>query len=101
MMMDLRGSALTGKAAEQALDKARITVNKNTVPFDPRSPMVTSGVRVGTPAVTSRGMREPEMAAVGDLIARALARVGDDAALRAIGDEVAALCRRFPIYPER
>jgi glycine hydroxymethyltransferase len=58
---------------------ARITVNKNTVPFDPRSPMVTSGVRIGTPAVTSRGMREPEMAMIGDLIARALSRVGDEA----------------------
>jgi glycine hydroxymethyltransferase len=101
MMIDLRGSELTGKVAEQTLDRARITVNKNTVPFDPRSPMVTSGVRIGTPAVTSRGMREPEMALVGDLIARALGRVGDDAALRAIGDEVADLCRRFPIYPGR
>jgi len=101
MMIDLRGNELTGKVAEQTLDKARITVNKNTVPFDPRSPMVTSGVRLGTPAVTSRGMREPEMAIVGDLITRALSRVGDDAALRVIGDEVADLCRRFPIYPER
>jgi glycine hydroxymethyltransferase len=101
MMMDLRGSELTGKVAEATLDQARITVNKNTVPFDPRSPMVTSGVRIGTPAVTSRGMREPEMAIVGDLVARALSRVGDAAGLRTIGDEVAALCERFPIYPER
>ena len=101
MMLDLRGSELTGKVAEATLDQARITVNKNTVPFDPRSPMVTSGVRIGTPAVTSRGMRESEMAVIGGLIARALSRVGDAAALRAIGDEVAALCRRFPIYPER
>ena len=101
MMLDLRGSELTGKVAEATLDQARITVNKNTVPFDPRSPMVTSGVRIGTPAITSRGMREADMAVIGDLIARALARVGDAAALRAIGDEVAELCRRFPIYPER
>ncbi|MCC6850514.1 MAG: serine hydroxymethyltransferase [Deltaproteobacteria bacterium] len=101
MMLDLRGSELTGKVAEATLDQARITVNKNTVPFDPRSPMVTSGVRIGTPAVTSRGMREPEMGVVGDLIARALSRVGDAAALRAIGEEVAALCDRFPIYPDR
>jgi glycine hydroxymethyltransferase len=76
-------------------------VNKNTVPFDPRSPMVTSGVRLGTPAVTSRGMREPEMEVIGDFIARALSRVGDVGALRAIGDEVSDLCGRFPIYPER
>ena len=101
MMMDFRGSELTGKVAEQTLDRARITVNKNTVPFDPRSPMVTSGVRLGTPAVTSRGMREPEMAVIGDFIARALGRVGDDTALAAIAGEVADLCRRFPIYPER
>jgi glycine hydroxymethyltransferase len=101
MMVDFRGSELTGKVAEQTLDQARITVNKNTVPFDPRSPMVTSGVRLGTPTVTSRGMREPEMAVIADFIARALARVGDDTALKAIGGEVADLCRRFPIYPER
>jgi glycine hydroxymethyltransferase len=101
MMIDLRGSELTGKVAEQTLDRARITVNKNTVPYDPRSPMVTSGVRIGTPAVTSRGMRAAEMTLVGDLIARALSRVGDESALRAIGDEVADLCTRFPIYSER
>jgi glycine hydroxymethyltransferase len=101
MMIDFRGSELTGKVAEQTLDRARITVNKNTVPFDPRSPMVTSGVRIGTPAVTSRGMRETEMAVIADFIARALARVGDDTALKTIGDEVADLCRRFPIYPAR
>ncbi|HEY2386833.1 MAG TPA: serine hydroxymethyltransferase [Candidatus Binatia bacterium] len=101
MMLDLRGSELTGKIAEETLDKARITVNKNTVPFDTRSPMVTSGVRIGTPAVTTRGMREPEMAQIADVIARALQHVGDDAALAAIGDQVAALCRRFPIYAKR
>jgi glycine hydroxymethyltransferase len=101
MMLDLRGTELTGKLAEETLDRARITVNKNTVPYEPRSPFVTSGVRIGTPAVTSRGMRESEMAVVADLIGRALQHVGDDTALRAIGDEVADLCRRFPIYPSR
>ncbi len=101
MMMDLRDTDLTGKLAEETLDAARITVNKNTVPFDPRSPFVTSGVRIGTPAVTSRGMREAEMAVIGDFIARALAAVGNPSVLRAIGDEVRELCRRFPIYPER
>ncbi len=101
MMLDLRGTELTGKLAEETLDRARITVNKNTVPYETRSPFVTSGVRIGTPAVTSRGMREPEMATIADLIARALARVGDDGTLRTIGDEVADLCRRFPIYPAR
>ncbi len=101
MMLDLRGMELTGKLAEETLDHARITVNKNTVPFDARSPMVTSGVRIGTPAVTSRGMREPDMVHVADFIARALEHVGDAAALRAIGDDVASLCRRFPIYGGR
>jgi glycine hydroxymethyltransferase len=101
MMLDLRGTELTGKLAEETLDRARITVNKNTVANDPRSPFVTSGVRIGTPAVTSRGMREPEMEAIADLIQRALARVGDGAALARIGDEVRHLCERFPIYRHR
>jgi glycine hydroxymethyltransferase len=101
MMMDLRGTELTGKLAEETLDRARITVNKNTVPNDPRSPFVTSGVRIGTPAVTSRGMKEAEMGVVADLIRRALDRLGDAAALAAIGNEVRELCARFPIYPGR
>ena len=101
MMVDLRNTDLTGKLAEETLDRARITANKNTVPFDPRSPFVTSGIRIGTPAVTSRGMREAEMELIADLIARALARVGDAAALARIGDEVRDLCQRFPIYPEK
>jgi glycine hydroxymethyltransferase len=101
MMMDLRGTELTGKLAEETLDRARITVNKNTVPNDPRSPFVTSGVRIGTPAVTSRGMKEAEMDVVADLIRRALDRLGDAAALAAIGNEVRELCARFPIYPGR
>jgi glycine hydroxymethyltransferase len=101
MMMDLRGTELTGKLAEETLDRARITVNKNTVPNDPRSPFVTSGVRIGTPAVTSRGMKEAEMDTVADLIRRALDRIGDAAALAAIGNEVRDLCARFPIYPGR
>jgi glycine hydroxymethyltransferase len=101
MLVDLRKSELTGKVAQETLDKARITVNKNGVPFDTRSPFVTSGIRIGTPAVTSRGMKEPEMAQIGDLIARALGAVGDDAMLRAVADDVAALCEKFPVYPHR
>jgi glycine hydroxymethyltransferase len=101
MLVDLRGSELTGKLAEETLDKASITVNKNTVPFEPRSPFVTSGVRLGTPAVTTRGMREPEMAVVAELIVRALGAVGDDGRLAAIGRDVRDLCARFPIYRHR
>jgi glycine hydroxymethyltransferase len=97
MLLDLRATELTGKVAQETLDKARITVNKNAIPFDTRSPFVTSGVRIGTPAVTSRGMKEPEMAAIADLIARALQKVGDEKALSAIGDDVRELCRRFPL----
>jgi glycine hydroxymethyltransferase len=97
MLLDLRETELTGKIAQETLDKARITVNKNAIPFDTRSPFVTSGVRLGTPAVTSRGMREPEMETIADLIFRALQKVGDEKSLASIGDEVRELCRRFPI----
>jgi glycine hydroxymethyltransferase len=101
MLVDLRQSELTGKVAQETLDKARITVNKNAVPFDTRSPFVTSGIRIGTPAVTSRGMKEREMETIGDLIARALNHVGGEAALGAIADAVGELCKRFPVYPDR
>ena len=101
MLVDLRKSELTGKVAQETLDKARITVNRNAVPFDTRSPFVTSGIRVGTPAVTTRGMKEPEMVQIGDLISRALHHVSDDSVLQAIAGEVAELCRKFPVYPHR
>jgi len=97
MLLDLRETELTGKIAQEALDQAHITVNRNTVPFETRSPFVTSGVRIGTPAVTTRGMREPEMANIADLIARALQNVGNQAALRGVADDVIALCAKFPL----
>jgi len=97
MLIDLRNTELTGKVAQETLDQAHITVNKNTVPFETRSPFVTSGVRIGTPAVTTRGMKEPEMETVADLIARALAAVGDDKRLVSVADDVVSLCQRFPI----
>ncbi|MFN8627638.1 MAG: serine hydroxymethyltransferase [Candidatus Binatia bacterium] len=97
MLVDLRNTEVTGKIAQETLDRAHITVNKNTVPFETRSPFVTSGVRIGTPAVTTRGMKEAEMAVIADCIFRALQSVGNDAALKSIGDDVIALCRRFPI----
>jgi glycine hydroxymethyltransferase len=101
MLVDLRKSELTGKAAQEALDRAHITVNRNAVPFDTRSPFITSGIRIGTPAVTSRGMKEEEMSVIGDLIARALDHVGDENVLSEVAAQVAALCRRFPVYPHR
>ena len=101
MLLDLRGTELTGKVAQETLDRARITVNKNAIPFDPRSPFVTSGVRLGTPAVTSRGMKEQEMAVIADLITRALQKVGDERSLATIAAEVRDLCGQFPIYRQR
>src|ERR687897_1926074 len=91
MLVDLRKSELTGKVAQETLDKARITVNRNAVPFDTRSPFVTSGVRIGTPAVTTRGMKEKEMEAIADFIARALGSVNDDKVSSEVATQVDAL----------
>ena len=101
MLVDLRKSELTGKVAQETLDRARITVNKNAVPFDTRSPFVTSGIRIGTPAVTTRGMKEKEMEQIGDFIGRALNHVTDEQVLQTIAGEVGELCRKFPVYPRR
>jgi glycine hydroxymethyltransferase len=101
MLVDLRKSELTGKTAQETLDRAHITVNRNAVPFDTRSPFITSGIRVGTPAVTSRGMKEEEMGLIGNLIAGALDHVGDENVLSGVATQVAALCRKFPVYPHR
>ena len=101
MLVDVFSRGLTGKIAEAALGKAGITVNKNAIPFDQNPPMVASGIRVGTPAVTTRGMREAEMDLVGDFIARALQSPDDEGALAAVNSEVERLCHRFPLYPER
>jgi glycine hydroxymethyltransferase len=98
MLVDVFSRGLTGKAAEAALVKAGITVNKNAIPFDPNPPMVASGIRIGTPAVTTRGMGEREMDRVGELIARALAAPDDAAALGMVKVEVEKLCRMFPLY---
>jgi glycine hydroxymethyltransferase len=100
MLVDVFSKGLTGKIAEAALGKAGITVNKNAIPFDKNPPMVASGIRIGTPAVTSRGMREPEMDAIAEFITRALATPDDDAALAMVEREVETLCRKFPLYPD-
>jgi glycine hydroxymethyltransferase len=101
MLVDVFSKGITGKVAEAALGKAGITVNKNAIPFDQNPPMVASGIRIGTPAITSRGMREAEMDLIGEFIARALAAADDDGVLAAVRVEVEGLCRKFPLYPER
>jgi glycine hydroxymethyltransferase len=102
MVVDLRtfDAELTGKVAQSTLDEAGITLNKNTVPDDPRSPFVTSGLRIGTPAVTTQGMAEPEMATIATLIARGLRERNNGEELSAVRKEVAELCAHFPAYPE-
>jgi glycine hydroxymethyltransferase len=98
MLLDLRGTGVTGTVGEEALGKADITVNKNMVPFDPEKPMTTSGIRVGTPAVTTRFMKEAEMDTIADLIARVLKSPTDDAVLKGVREQVHALAARFPLY---
>ena len=101
MLVDVFSRGLTGKVAEAALDRAGITVNKNTIPFDTNSPMVASGIRIGTPALTTRGMKEREMETVGRLIARALRAVEDEPGLADVKKDVGRLCERFPLYASR
>jgi glycine hydroxymethyltransferase len=100
MLVDVFSRGITGKVAEAALGKAGITVNKNAIPFDQNPPMTASGIRIGTPAVTSRGLGESEMDIVGELIVRALKTPDDEAALGMVKTEVERLCRKFPLYPD-
>jgi glycine hydroxymethyltransferase len=100
MVVDLRkfDADLSGKEAQTVLDQAGITVNKNTIPDDPRSPFVTSGLRIGTPSVTTQGMKEADMATIAGLVSRVLRHRTDDATLSNVRAEVAALCSKFPAY---
>ncbi|OWY62164.1 serine hydroxymethyltransferase, partial [cyanobacterium TDX16] len=102
LLVDLRpfDEELTGKDAQNVLDRAGITLNKNTIPDDPRSPFVTSGLRLGTPAVTTQGMTETEMAQIAGFLARALRARENDDELAAVREEVATLCSKLPPYPE-
>ena len=99
--VDLTSKGITGQEAEEALDRAGITVNKNAIPFDPLSVQVTSGIRIGTPAVTTRGMREEEMCLIARWIHEVLSAPRDEEVAARVGDQVKELCRRFPVYPER
>ncbi len=101
MLIDVFSKGVTGKLAEAALGRARITVNKNAIPFDQNPPLVASGIRVGTPAVTTRGMREPEMELIGEYIVRVLTAPEDDRVISMARSDVEKLCRKFPLYPER
>ncbi|WP_440951324.1 serine hydroxymethyltransferase [Methanosphaerula subterraneus] len=100
ILIDLSNRGLTGLEAEVALGKAGITVNKNTIPNENRSPFVTSGLRIGTPAVTSRGMKEDEMHQIGEYIIRVLKDIQDEATIKTVKDEVTALASRYTLYPE-
>ncbi|MFH1700013.1 MAG: serine hydroxymethyltransferase [Candidatus Zixiibacteriota bacterium] len=95
------GKKITGKMVERALDQANITANKNTVPFDPAKPFVTSGVRLGTPAITTRGMKEPEMEQIAGFIARVVDNLGDKEIYAAVAEDVVQLCSKYPLYVER
>ena len=101
MLVDLTEQGITGKEAQETLDRMGITVNKNGIPFDTKGPMITSGIRIGTPAVTTRGMEEEEMRAIGRLIAAALRHKDDEKQLGTLREEVRALCARFPLYASR
>ena len=100
MLIDLRNKNLTGKKAQESLDKAQITLNKNAVPFDDKSPFVTSGIRVGVPAVTTRGMKEEHMETVVNLIDKVLMNADDENTITEIRNEVKEFMKQFPLYPE-
>ncbi len=100
MLIDLRNKNITGKKAQEALDKAHITLNRNAVPFDDKSPFVTSGIRTGVPAVTTRGMKEKDMETIADLVDRVLQRADDENQITRVQEEVKELMRQFPLYPE-
>ena len=98
MLVDVFSKGINGKQAEQALDRAGITVNKNAIPFDQNPPLTPSGIRIGTPALTTRGMKEAEMEAVGDWIADVLDQINDEGVQKRVRREVEALCEKFPLY---
>jgi glycine hydroxymethyltransferase len=97
----LEGKGITGKAAEKALDEVQITVNKNTIPFDTNKPFIASGIRLGTPALTTRGMKEPEMRQIGEMIAAVIQEPESQEVKERVRGEVAEITSRFPMYPLR
>ncbi len=101
MLVDLTSKGVTGKDAQEALDRAAITVNKNGIPFDTQGPMVTSGIRIGTPALTTRGMKENEMRLIASLIADVINHINDEQTIQAVAGKVKTLCAKFPLYAQR
>ncbi len=99
-LVDVFEKGITGKVAEHGLEEAGITVNKNTIPFDSNSPFVTSGIRIGTSAITSRGMKEPEMNSIANLVAKVLTDIENNSVLEGVKNEVRTLCEKFPIYDD-
>jgi len=100
MLIDLRNKNITGKKAQETLDKAHITVNKNAVPFDDKSPFVTSGIRIGVPAITTRGMKEKDMETVVGLVDRVLMDLDNEKTINCVSNEVKQWMKQFPLYPE-
>ena len=100
MLIDLRNKNLTGKKAQETLDKAHITLNKNAVPFDDKSPFVTSGIRVGVPAITTRGMKENHMESIVSMVDKVLMNIDDESVVGSVRNEVKSFMKEFPLYPE-
>jgi glycine hydroxymethyltransferase len=100
MLIDLRNKGITGKKAQESLDKAHITLNKNAVPFDDKSPFVTSGIRIGVPAITTRGLKETDMETIAALIDRVLVAPDDETVLAQVRSSVMDLMKQFPLYAE-
>ena len=100
MLIDLRNKNITGKKAQETLDRAQITLNKNSVPFDDKSPFVTSGIRVGVPAITTRGMKEEHMQTVVDLVDKVLMNIDNESVITGVRNEIRAFMDQFPLYPE-
>jgi glycine hydroxymethyltransferase len=101
MLVDLTDKDVSGKDAQDALDRASITVNKNGIPFDTKGPQVTSGIRVGTPAVTTRGMKENEMRLIASYMADVIKDINNEPKIKAVAEKVKILCDRFPLYQQR
>ena len=100
LLVKLLKEGITGKVADETLERAGITLNKNMIPFDPATPFVTSGIRMGTPAMTTRGMQEQQMAQIADLVTRVLRDINNEKTITAVRSEAKALCDQFPLYPD-